>query len=104
LGALLSLQMPPTAVVCTTDLLAIGVLHSAAEKGLRIPQDISVTGFDDLPVSEHLVPALTTLRMPIRDMAERAVRIAIGDTEAAAVVEVMQPTLVVRRSTEVASG
>lgn len=101
LDALMSLEAPPTAIVCTTDLLAIGVLHGAAEQGIRIPQDLSVTGFDDLPVSEHLVPALTTLRMPIRDMAARAVGIAIGDAEVAEAVEVMQPTLIVRRSTGV---
>jgi DNA-binding LacI/PurR family transcriptional regulator len=104
LKALTSLETPPTAVVCTTDLLAIGVLHGAAETGIRVPQDLSVTGFDDLPVSEHLVPGLTTLRMPIRDMVARAVGIAIGDIEVREAVQVMQPGLVVRDSTAAPPG
>ena len=99
LEALLALPDPPTAIVCTTDLIAVGVLHAAAARGVSVPRDLSVTGFDDLPLSAHLVPALTTLRMPIRVMAARAVGIAIGDQVAPTGEECLEPELIVRRST-----
>jgi DNA-binding LacI/PurR family transcriptional regulator len=104
LKTLTSLETPPTAIVCTTDLLAIGVLHGAAEAGIKVPEELSVTGFDDLPVSQHLVPGLTTLRMPIRDMVARAVGIAIGQIAVVEAVQVMQPSLVIRGSTAEPSG
>ena len=91
----------PTAIVCATDLLAIGVLHCAAVRGLRIPDALSVTGFDDLPLSSLTVPALTTVRMPTREMASWAVRQAIEVLPATGspTVEVLRPKLVVRDST-----
>ena len=66
---LLGLAEPPTAIVCSTDQLAIGVLHGASNRELRVPGALSVTGFDDLQVSEFTVPALTTVRMPVAEMA-----------------------------------
>jgi DNA-binding LacI/PurR family transcriptional regulator len=110
LGRLMALPIPPTAVVCSTDQLALGVLHGAATRGLRVPGDLSVTGFDDLPTSAFTVPALTTVRMPVREMAMRAVEMAIESAAPTAepTVEVLQPTFVVRASTapppEVAQG
>ena len=57
---------PPTALIGTTDIAAIGAIHAAHELGLRIPRDISVIGFDNLPQSAHIFPALTTVDQPIR--------------------------------------
>jgi DNA-binding LacI/PurR family transcriptional regulator len=101
LARLLALPVPPTAIVCSTDQLAIGVLHGAASRGIRVPEQLSVTGFDDLPLSSFTVPALTTVRMPVGAMAERAVGIAIGDTAEGAPwsADVLKPELIVRDST-----
>lgn len=101
LASLLALPEPPTAIVCSTDQLAIGVLHGAATRGVRVPDQLSVTGFDDLPVSAFTVPALTTVRMPVRAMAARAVEIAIGGATDGGTpsAEVMKPELIVRSST-----
>jgi DNA-binding LacI/PurR family transcriptional regulator len=101
LGDLMDLPTRPSAVVCSTDQLAIGVLNGAASLGLHVPADLSVTGFDDLPISAFTVPALTTVRMPIREMTGLAVEIAIdgGPEGAQPTVEVLRPELVVRDST-----
>jgi DNA-binding LacI/PurR family transcriptional regulator len=73
LDALLARDEPPTAVAAATDLLAFGILHRAAARGLRVPDDLSVTGFDDIPLAASAVPALTTVRMPVDAMAQAAV-------------------------------
>ena len=101
LAALMELAIRPTAIVCATDWLAIGVLHGAAIRGIAVPGELSVVGFDDLPMSAFTVPALTTIRMPVREMATRAVQMAIDGTPrgGSPMVEVLRPELVVRRST-----
>ena len=101
LDALLDRPQPPTAVAAATDVLAFGVLHRAAARGLRVPEDLSVTGFDDIPLAASAVPALTTVRMPVDAMALAAVRRAIPDGEADAAPRLQRfPTeLVVRAST-----
>ena len=70
-------------------------------RGITVPGELSVVGFDDLPMSAFTVPALTTIRMPVREMATRAVQIAIDGTPrgGSPIVEVLRPELVVRRST-----
>jgi DNA-binding LacI/PurR family transcriptional regulator len=101
LAALMALRARPTAVVCSTDQLAIGVLHSAAVRGLAVPGELSVVGFDDLPISAFTVPSLTTIRMPVHEMAARAVRLAIEGAPpvGSPMVEVLRPELIVRQST-----
>lgn len=96
LDVLLDRPQPPTAIAAATDLLAFGLLHQAAARGLRVPDDLSVTGFDDIPLAASAVPALTTVRMPIEAMAEAAVELAVGG-----VVETpaFEGELVVRAST-----
>lgn len=64
---------PPTAVPAATDLLAFGLLHGAFERGRLVPGHLSVTGFDHVPMSAIANPPLTTLRMPITEMATAAV-------------------------------
>jgi LacI family transcriptional regulator len=61
-----------TAVACTTDALAIGSLLEAERMGLRIPQDVSITGFDDLELANEIKPGLTTIRVPARELGTRA--------------------------------
>ena len=62
----------PTAVVTTNDLMAVGALQAAHEAGVRIPEDISLVGFDDLPISTMVVPTLTTLQLSRREIAHHA--------------------------------
>lgn len=69
---LLRLADPPTAVCCYNDMTALGVMRAIRERGLRVPDDVSVTGFDDLFFAEYLEPQLTTVRQPMRRMGEMA--------------------------------
>ncbi|WP_252189654.1 MULTISPECIES: LacI family DNA-binding transcriptional regulator [unclassified Rhodococcus (in: high G+C Gram-positive bacteria)] len=62
----------PTALLCANDLMAIGVLEYCRSEGIRVPEELSVVGFDDLPMVSLLTPRLTTVRQPARDMGERA--------------------------------
>jgi len=69
---LLSRANRPTAVFAGNDEMAIGVYTSARKLGLSIPQDLSIVGFDDTPMAARISPALTTVRLPIRDMGSAA--------------------------------
>jgi LacI family transcriptional regulator len=69
----LARQDRPTALIGTTDIAAIGAIHAAIGLGLAVPQDVSVIGFDDLPAARYVLPALTTVAQPLRQMAEQAV-------------------------------
>lgn len=72
--ALLSRSDPPTAVVASSDDLAAGVIAVAHERGLDLPADLSVTGYDDTDGARKLWPPLTTVHQPVEEMAEQAVR------------------------------
>jgi DNA-binding LacI/PurR family transcriptional regulator len=74
---LLDLPEPPTAVFVCSDRMALGVYEALAERGVRVPDDISVVGFDDLPESRWAVPALTTVRQPLAEMAATALRLLV---------------------------
>jgi len=74
---LLARKERPTALACGNDDMAAGALLSIHKMGLEIPRDISVTGFDDTPVSEIVWPPLTTVHQPIKTMAQRAVDVII---------------------------
>lgn len=65
---LLDLKHPPTAVFCANDDMAAGVINVACERGMKVPTDLSVCGFDDTPMSRQIYPALTTVRQPAREM------------------------------------
>ncbi|HEY5436731.1 MAG TPA: LacI family DNA-binding transcriptional regulator [Candidatus Limnocylindrales bacterium] len=71
----------PTAVLAMSDAMAIGVLRAARELGLRVPQDMSVVGFDDIDISQHTNPPLTTVHQPIRQKGESAVRLLLAVVE-----------------------
>lgn len=72
--ALLALPEPPTAIFAANDAMALGCMNAIREKELRIPQDISVIGFDDMPGAAIVQPGLTTLRHPVEPMAQAAVQ------------------------------
>ena len=61
-----------TAVVCSSDLMAIGLIEGFTSKGIRVPEDISITGFDDLDIAEHIKPSLTTVRQDFAKMGKTA--------------------------------
>jgi DNA-binding LacI/PurR family transcriptional regulator len=100
--ALLARAERPTAVFASSDLQALGVYRAAREAGLRVPQDLSVVGFDDLPVAALVDPALTTVHRPLAEMAAAAAEMALtlgrGEVPAQLGVEVAT-TLTVREST-----
>jgi LacI family transcriptional regulator len=62
----------PRAVLCANDQTALGVIHALAQRGIRVPQDVAVTGFDDVPVARHLHPPLTTVRQPMQELGATA--------------------------------
>jgi LacI family transcriptional regulator len=77
-GELLDLAEPPTAIFAGSDQQALGVYEAARRRGLRIPQDLSVVGFDDLPAARWVSPPLTTVRQPLADMGRVAAEM-LGD-------------------------
>jgi LacI family xylobiose transport system transcriptional regulator len=104
---LLALPDRPTAVFAGNDLQALGLYEAARELGLRIPDDLSVVGFDDLPVARWVGPPLTTVRQPLGEMAAAAARIVLdlgrGRRPAATRIE-LATELVLRSSTAAPRG
>lgn len=93
----------PTAVTCYNDLVALGLLRALAELGIRVPDDVSVIGFDDVPLLEFLPLRLTTVRMPKLDMGRMAAQMLIRHIEAREALPpqkvYLEAELVVRDST-----
>jgi DNA-binding LacI/PurR family transcriptional regulator len=100
LGALMALPDRPTAVIATTDVLAIGALHAASHMGLNVPADVTIVGFDDLPMAEFTTPSLTTVCMPIAEMAAAGVKTAIDEDydRDSVTVQILKPQVVIRDS------
>jgi DNA-binding LacI/PurR family transcriptional regulator len=100
--ALLRLPDPPTAIFAGNDLQALGVYQAARELRLHIPEDLSVIGFDDLPVASWVGPPLTTVRQPLVQMAMAAARLVLrlanGEQPSQTRVE-LATELIVREST-----
>ncbi|GAA3800260.1 LacI family DNA-binding transcriptional regulator [Sphaerisporangium flaviroseum] len=101
-GELLRLPDPPTAIFCANDLQAFGVYEAARRAGVRIPADLSVVGFDDLPFTRWAGPPMTTVRQPLVQMGATAARLILslanGEPSDQHRVE-LATTLVVREST-----
>ncbi|SOD62056.1 transcriptional regulator, LacI family [Streptomyces zhaozhouensis] len=99
--ALLQLPSPPTALFICSDHMAIGGYEALAGAGLRVPEDVSVVGFDDLPEARWVAPALTTVRQPLKEMGGSALRTLVrlmnGEELESPRVE-LATTLVVRDS------
>lgn len=99
---LLALRDRPTAVFAASDQMAMGVYEAARQRGLRVPEDLSVVGFDDLPQASWTSPPLTTVRQPLSEMGMLAVRTVLrllnGEDLESAKVE-LATELVVREST-----
>jgi DNA-binding LacI/PurR family transcriptional regulator len=77
MNALLDLAAPPTAVFAFYDLLAVDALRAASERGLRVPADIAIAGFDGLRSSMITTPAITTMKQPLQHMGKEAVKLLL---------------------------
>jgi LacI family transcriptional regulator len=102
-AALLDLQDVPTAIFASNDVMAMGAMDAVHSRGLRIPEDISILGFDDIPQAELIRPALTTVRQPLEQMGCVSTQMLLDiiknpDKE---VVQIKLPTeLIIRGSTQ----
>lgn len=74
---LLSRTPRPTAIMALTDVMALGVMRAAFDAGLRVPDDVSVTGYDDIPLAAQVIPGFTTVAQPIYAMGERAAELLL---------------------------
>jgi LacI family transcriptional regulator len=104
LGQLKRLQTMPTAVLCSNDMSAIGVMREAYNLGISIPRDLSLVGFDDIRFSEFVTPPLTTVQMSQPELARIAFQALLNDVEQAAHADgrreyTLKTNLVLRRST-----
>ncbi|MEV8510343.1 substrate-binding domain-containing protein [Actinoplanes sp. NPDC051475] len=99
---ILSRQEPPTALLASSDLQALGALEAARTRGLRVPEDLSVVGFDDMPTACWSAPPLTTVRQPFAEMGRVAMRRLLrriaGEQLASPRIE-LATEIVVRKST-----
>ena len=93
----------PTAIVCLSDLMAVGVLNAATDAGVRVGHDLAVTGFDDSPIARYVRPPLTSLHQPIAEIGERVVQLLLAVVNGEPPAErriVLLPELVIRASTQ----
>lgn len=102
MNALLDSPNPPSAVFVASDVVAVGALQAVKQRGLRVPQDVAIIGFDDIPMAEYLDPPLSTIRLPAYGLgwaaSERLIRLILGeeiDTQGV----LLDTTLVIRQST-----
>jgi DNA-binding LacI/PurR family transcriptional regulator len=99
---LLDRRPRPTAIVAGTDLIALGCLSGAWQRGVAVPQELSVIGYDDMPIAEYTIPSLTTVRQPIRHLAERALEMLRENRSQWAGEVVLPPELKLRGSHAIA--
>ena len=98
---LLDLPEPPDAIVASNDLMAIGAISAAQVKGLRVGQDIAITGFDDTPMAEHSHPPLTTVHQPVYKIGRMVCEMLIKRIRGEFLEEeqiILMPSLVIRQS------
>ena len=96
---LLSRSPRPTALICVNDVMAVGALRELRTRGLRVPEDVSVTGFDNVTLSQFAVPALTTVHIPREQIGRTICACLMRDDVAREQEFVVEPELVVRDST-----
>nr|PZN06774.1 MAG: LacI family transcriptional regulator [Caldicoprobacter oshimai] len=98
---LLQMSERPTAVVCINDLVAIGIIHSAEKFGLSIPEDLSVAGFDNIYLTEYVIPRITTVDLNPKELGRRAVDLLVSELRGMAPDKkdfVMDTRLIIRDS------
>ena len=101
---ILNMSDRPTAVFCSADMVAFGLISGLLEGGLRVPEDISVVGFDDIEMSQYYVPALTTIRQDRAELGRRAAKVLLDQlTKSTSATQSLEPVpveLIVRSSTK----
>ena len=75
---MLSLDEPPTAAICHNDTMAIGLLQACTERRVRVPRDLSIVGWDDVPYASLVTPPLTTVRVPRHELGRAAAATLLG--------------------------
>jgi len=93
---MLSMPRRPAAVFAANDAMAVGVLTAFRDSGIRVPHDVALAGFDDIPIARYVTPPLTTVHVPIAELGRRAFALAISDEEQRH--EILPTALVIRES------
>jgi DNA-binding LacI/PurR family transcriptional regulator len=99
---LMAMTEPPTAIFCTSDDMAFGAMNALIYDGYRVPEDVAIVGFDDVTQAQHLIPGLTTVRIPLAEIGELAgslVRAAIEGESIDPVQRILPVELIVRGTT-----
>jgi len=99
---LLSSGFHPTSIICVNDFMAVGVLRELRERGVRVPEDISVTGFDNIKLAEFCSPALTTAHIPREQIGQIIFENLVPDAKKGQLAGreiLIEPELVIREST-----
>ena len=99
---LLALQQRPTAIFAATDWMAMGALEAALDEGLHVPEDLSIIGLDDILLTAHVRPPLTTIAIPKLRLAQEAMNLLLKQLDGEKEIptpRVVEPYLVVRQST-----
>jgi LacI family transcriptional regulator len=99
---LLNSKKIPTAIFCSDDYMAIGVIDRIKEAGLSVPEDISVIGFDDIELSSYIKPSLTTIRQPIHEIGKKSAELLLDLIECrkkTPIREILDVELIIREST-----
>ncbi|GAA3462338.1 LacI family DNA-binding transcriptional regulator [Saccharothrix longispora] len=103
-GDLLAAGTGATCVFAVNDVMAMGAMAALRERGLRVPEDVSVAGFDDIPTLRDLVPALSTVRLPLEEMGERAAHLVLDGVAGQPRTVKVAGEVVLRASTSSPSG
>ncbi|MCM3627019.1 LacI family transcriptional regulator [Paenibacillus glycanilyticus] len=106
-GGLLSREDRPTALFCCNDVLAIGAMQEARSLGIKVPEELSIVGFDDTILAAVVDPPLTTVAQPITSMAKQAFQLLIANLDEAEPVKkriVLRPEITIRQSTAIAKS
>jgi len=97
----------PTAIFAVTDMTAVGAFGVARRMGLRVPEDVAIVGYNDIPLASRMVPALTTVHVPIHDFGSVAARLLLDQIESGEPQRrrvIFNPELIVRGSTVAGSS
>ena len=105
---LLNLADRPTAVMCSNDMTAIGVMRKSHDAGIAIPRDVSVVGFDDIRMAQFVIPPLTSIQMSQAELARLAFHALLSDVERTSPAAngseyILRTSLVLRESTSLIS-
>ena len=98
---LMDLKSKPSAIVCGNDVLAMGACFEADSSGIKIPDKLSITGFDNLPITEHLKPALTTIDVPSEQMGVQAAQAIVENLKSGKKIKsiLLEANLLIRKTT-----